>query len=189
VFSPQLELTSLAQPIEPFLKKLLASLDLQYFSLAPQAQPQYPNVEAYATLFAQQLKQTAAVIVDGNPLIPEPPTNDARLEFQKKWLAAPLTSHQMSSFDCHLVPGTGLYTVIVNGKVRFDESGRSRLGETSDLVQPSTPVKPRPIWGPWFGFNLNLAVDESVVSNSDAQTVNLFDYRITFKPQDSVVRI
>lgn len=171
------------------MKKLLASLDLQYFSLAPQPQPQYPNVEAYATLFAHQLKQAAAVIVNGNPLIPEPPANDARLEFQKKWLAAPLTNHLMSSFDCHLVPGTGLYTVIVNGKVRFDESGRSKLGETADLLQPQVPAKPRPVWGPWFGFNLNLAVDEVVASNSDAQTVNLFDYRITFKPHDSVVSI
>lgn len=179
----------LAQPIEPFLKKLLASLDLQYFSLGPQAQPQYPNVEAYATLFAKQLKPSTSIIVDGNPLIPDSPATDARLEFQKKWLASPLTNHMMSSFDCHLVPGTGLYTVIVNGKVRFDESGRSRLGESSDLVQSTVPQKPRPIWGPWFGFNVNLVIDEAVVSNNEAQIVNVFDYRITFKPHDSVVRI
>lgn len=171
------------------MKKLLASLDLQYFSLGPGAQAQYPNVEAYATQFAKQLKPATSIVVDGKPLIPESPAADARLEFQKKWLASPLTNHQMSSFDCHLVPGTGLYTVIVNGKVRFDESGRSKLGETSDLIQPTTPAKPRPIWGPWFGFNLNLVVDEMVVTNDEAQTVNVFNYRITFKPHDSVVRI
>lgn len=171
------------------MKKLLASLDLQYYTLGPDARPQYPNVEAYATQFAKQLKQSTAVVVNGNPLIPEPPAADARLEFQKKWLTGPLTNHLMTSFDCHLVPGTGLYTVIVNGKVRFDESGRSRLGESSDLVQSSPPAKPRPIWGQWFGFNLNLVVDEAVMTNNEGQIVNVFDYRLTFKPHDSVVRI
>lgn len=171
------------------MKKLLASLDLQYYSSGPSAQPQYPSVEGYATKFATQLKPACAIIVDGNPLIPQPPANDARLEFQKNWLASPLTSHQMSAFDCHLIPGTGLYSICVNGKVRFDESGKSRLGESSDLIQPTTQTKPRPIWGSWFGFSLNLVVDEAVARTDEAETINTFNYRITFKPHDSVVRI
>lgn len=178
-----------AQPIEPFLKQLLASLDLQYHTSGASAQPSFPSVESYATQFAKQLKPASAIIVDGNPLVPPQPSTDARLEFQKRWLASPLTNHQMSSFDCHLVPGTGLYTIIVNGKVRFDESGRSRLGETPDLVEAASAQKPRPIFGPWLGFNVNMVVDGSVASNGDGECINSFSYRITFRPHDSVVSI
>ncbi|KAF7584142.1 putative mRNA transport regulator [Clavispora lusitaniae] len=174
------------QPVEVFLKKFLASLDLSYYS-SGFAQPQYANVEAYATQFGKQIKPSAAVIVDGNPIIPS--ANDARLEFQKKWLASPLTNHSLSSFDCHLVPGTGMYTVILNGKVRFDESGRSRLGESSDLVPAAANAKPRPIWGSWFGFNANLVIDQTVAQNDEVECINSFNYRLTFKPHDSAVRI
>ncbi|PVH13726.1 uncharacterized protein CXQ87_001844 [Candidozyma duobushaemuli] len=151
------------QDPKPFLKSLLASFDLSYFPSGPSAQPQFPNVEAYATQFGKQLKPACAIIFDGHPLIPQAPANDARLEFQKKWLGCPLTSHQMSSYDAHLIPGTGLYSVTVNGKVRFDEGGKSRLGESADLVQtPNGPAKPRPIWGSWYGFNMNMVIDEAV---------------------------
>lgn len=162
-------------------------MDLQYQSSGAGNQPNFPSVESYATQFAKQLKQASAIVIDGNPLIPQ--GSDARLEFQKQWLASPLTNHQMSSFDCHLVPGTGLYTIIVNGKVRFDESGRSRLGETADLVQAPSNVKPRAIFGSWFGFNLNMVVDQSVATNDEAETINSFNYRVVFKPHDSVVSI
>lgn len=178
----------LAQPIELFLKKLLASLDLLYFS-SGYDQPQFANVEVYATCFAKQIKPSAAVIMNGNPLIPQAPANDARLEFQKQWLLSPLTNHLISSFDCHLIPGTGLYSVILNGKVRFDESGRSRLGESSEIVPASANTKPRPIWGSWYGFNANLVVDQAVAQNDEAEIISCFNYRITFKPHDSAVRI
>lgn len=157
-----------AQPIEPFLKKLLASLDLTLHAPGTASiQPQFASVEAYATQFARQLKPTSAIVMNGNPLIPPTPSTDARLEFQKQWLLAPGSNHQMTSFDTHLVPGTGLYTIIANGKVRFDESGRSRLGESADLVVPTVAQKPRALWGPWFGFNMYLIVDQTVVSNDE----------------------
>lgn len=172
------------------MKSLLASLDLLYFPSGPSAQPQFPNVEAYATQFGEQLKPTCGIIFDGNPLAPQPPANDARLEFQKKWLATPLTTHQISSFDCHLIPGTGLFTISVNGKVRFDEGGKSRLGESADLVQTQDGnAKPRPIWGSWYGFNLNMVIDEAVVRGPDIELINSFNYRITYKPSDSIISI
>ncbi|KAM9898265.1 hypothetical protein OXX79_006407 [Metschnikowia pulcherrima] len=176
-----------SQPIEPFLKKVLASLDLQ-LQTGSSAQPQYPSVEAYATQFAKQLKPASAIVINGNPLIPSPPTQDARLEFQKQWLSSPASNHQMTSFDTHLVPGTGLYTIIAHGKVRFDESGRSRLGETADLVQ-SPAQKARALWGPWFGFNLSLIVDQAAATNDDIESINTWNYRVTYKPHDSVVAL
>ncbi|ODV82475.1 mRNA transport regulator MTR2 [Suhomyces tanzawaensis NRRL Y-17324] len=172
------------QPIEPFLKDFLASLDIQY-------QSNYANVESYATQFAKHLKRTSAVIVNGSPLIPT--NNDSKLEFQKKWLAAPLTQHQLSSFDCHLIPGTGTFIINLSCKVKFDESGKNRLGESADLIQDpsvgSTRINPRPIWSSWFGANINLVVDESVLANSSAEVISSLDYRITFKPENSVIQL
>lgn len=95
----------------------------------------------------------------------------------------------MTSFDTHLIPGTGLYTIIANGKVRFDESGRSKLGESADAIPQDASVKPKPLWGPWFGFNLNMVVDESVATNDEMESINTFDYRITFKPHDTVITL
>ncbi|OBA22587.1 NTF2-like protein [Metschnikowia bicuspidata var. bicuspidata NRRL YB-4993] len=181
-----------SQPIEPFLKKLLSLLDLQlHLPGTASPQPQFPSVEAYATQFAKQLKPASAVVFNGNPLIPQAPANDSRLEFQKKWLASPASNHQLTCFDTHLVPGTGLYTIIAHGKVRFDESGRTRLGESADLVVPSSGAaqKPRALWGPWFGFNINLVVDQSVATNDETECINSLNYRVTYKPHDTVVSV
>lgn len=165
-------------------------MDDLYFNSGTSLQPKYPSVEAYATQFAKQIKPACAVVFDGNPLIPQPPTNDGRLEFQKKWLNAPLTQHQLSSIDCHLVPGTGFYTVTASGKVRFDESGKSRLGESSELIpQTGTASKPRTVWGSWFGFSLYMVVDETVVQNKEIESINTFNYRITYVPDYSIICI
>lgn len=168
------------------MKNLLSTLDLQYQTPSNQ----YPNVEAYATQFAKQLKQTSAIIMNGKPLIPT--QNDSRLEFQKKWLATPLTTHQLNSFDTHLIPGTGTFIINLSGKVRFDESGKNRLGESADLdksMMQNNQMRPRPIWGSWFGFNMNLVIDEGLLNNSEAQTINSLNYRITYKPHDSIIQL
>lgn len=166
---------------------MLLSLDNQY---SPQ---KFANVETYATQFAKQLKPLAAVIVNGKPIVPEQPSMpDVKLEFQKKWLVTPQTNHQLTSFDCHLIPGTGTFIVNASGKVRFDESGKNRLGENANLVQSSTaPVSNanRNIWGSWFGYDLTLVVDENVRNNDEMELINSFNYRFTFKPRDSVIQI
>lgn len=174
-----------AQPIEPYLKKILSSLDIQYQGPSQQ----FPNVESYATQFGKQLKPQCAIIMNGKPLIPT--NNDAKLEFQKKWLLSPLTFHQLNSFDSHLIPGTGTFVINASGKVKFDESGRNRLGETSDLIHPinNATVKGRPVWGSWFGFNLNLIVDETILNNPESESINSCNYRFTYKPDDSVIQI
>ncbi|RKP30107.1 NTF2-like protein [Metschnikowia bicuspidata] len=176
-------------PIEPFLKSLLSSLDLQLHHSGTATQPRFQSVEDYATQFGRQLKSTSAIVVNGHPLAPQPPTNDARLEFQKKWLACPNSKHTLTSFDCHLIPGTGLYTILVNGKVSFDESGCSRLGVTADVPQNPQMQPGRAIWGPGFGFCLAMVVDEAVAASANAQVINSFDYRLVYKPHDILVEI
>lgn len=177
------------QPIEPFLKKVLGSLDLSYRS-STTGQPQYNGVEAYALQFGKQLKPATSVIINGKQV---PPLGDSiKLEFQKKWLATPLTQHQLNSYDCHLIPGSGVFVIQLSGKVKFDESGRNRLGESADLITDnvsniSRPV--RPLWGSWFGFDLNLTVDETVLNNDEGEVINSYNYRITYTPQDSVIEV
>ncbi|KAG7193932.1 uncharacterized protein KQ657_005131 [Scheffersomyces spartinae] len=175
-----------SQPIEPFLKKVLGSLDSCYRS-ATTGQAQFTNVEAYALQFGKQLKPASSVIINGKPVLPLADT--IKLEFQKKWLATPLTQHQLNSYDCHLIPGSGVFVIQLSGKVRFDESGRTRLGETADMVSEQTSRPVRPLWGSWFGFDLNMVVDEFVLSNDENEVINSYNYRITYKPQDSVIDI
>lgn len=146
-------------------------------------------MESYATQFGKQLKRTSAVIINGSPIVPTP-NSDSKLEFQKKWLASPLSSHQLNSFDCHLIPGSGTFVINASCKVKFDESGRNRLGESADLVNdPSPKAGSRVIWSSWFGVNINLVVDESVTTNSNAEIINSVDYRITYKPSNSIVQL
>lgn len=135
------------------------------------------------------MKPTGAIIINGNPIIS--PDNNSKLEFQKKWLSTPLSHHQLNNFDCHLIPGTGLYQINITGKVKFDESGKNRLNETADLIVPpqSGPINnttKRQVWSSWFGFYLNLVIDDSL---SHPEIINNFDYRITFKPHDSIIDI
>lgn len=171
------------------MKSLFTSLDLQLHPSGTATQPRYLSVEEYATQFGKQLKSSCAIVFDGRPQAPQPPANDARLEFQKKWLTCPSSKHTLTSFDCHLIPGTGLFNIMVNGKVSFDESGRSRLGLTADLPQDPHSQPPRTLWGPAFGFCLIMVVDEAVASNKDAQVINSFNYRLVFKPHDSLVEL
>lgn len=162
---------------------MLESLDALYYSQTNQ--PQFPSVEAYATQFAKQLKPTCAIIINGSPVIPEPPANDSRLAFQKKWLQLPSTLHQITSVDGHLIPGTGQFSLIVSGKVRFDESAMSRLGESAEIEPPQR----RMLWGPWCIFHLSIMADESIAQGSQTELINTFNYRIVYSPPDSVVRV
>lgn len=156
---------------------MLSSLDLDNRSS--------PTVEAYATQFAKQLKPSSAIVLNGNPIV----SGDLKLEFQKKWLSTPLTSHLLTNFDCHIIPGTGIIMITATGKVRFDESGNSRLSQLASLIPPPMNEVKKPTWSSWFGFFLNMVVDESLLANGEAELINNFDYRITFKPNDSVIEI
>lgn len=173
-------LTSLAQPIEPFLKNLLSSLDAQYNSPGQS----FTNVESYATQFGSTLKREAAIIINGTPIVPSQ-MEDAKLQFQKKWLSMPNSSHQLTSFDCHLIPGTNTFIINFSARVKFDQSGRNRLGESADLIQENSIAKTsRPIWGSWFGVNGNLVIDNNL---NGQEIINNFDYRFTYVPKDTTL--
>lgn len=164
----------------------MSSLDIPYLL----ATTQHPLVEAYATRLGLALKRASAVVVNGCPLIPQPPQNDCRLEFQKKWLQTPQSQHQLTYYNCHIIPGTGSVVVSAGGKVKFDESGRTRLGESADLIPDDSTTPARPIWGLWLGFTMSLTVDESsILSQSKDEAINSLDYRFTYVPEDVVLLI
>ncbi|CAK9439738.1 uncharacterized protein LODBEIA_P38380 [Lodderomyces beijingensis] len=170
------------QPIEAFLKRFLNSLDVPYHS----PNQSFANVETYATQFGSSLKRSSAIVVNGQPVIPTP-TEDSRLQFQKKWLATPISSHQLTSYDGHLIPGTNMFIINFAAKVKFDQSGKNRLGESADLVQENSLVKTaRPVWGSWFGVNCNLVVDNNFAGG---EIINNMDYRFTYVPKDSVLKV
>lgn len=166
------------------MKKFLSSFDLQYNN----PNSSFNNIEQYATQFAPQLAKNCAIIVNGTPVIPTPPSTDCKLEFQKKWLTVPISNHQLTSFDCHLIPGSGLYTINLGAKVRFDESGRNKLGESADLIHPNTKIT-RPIWGSNFGVNIILIVAESVINNQEQEVISSMDYRFTYIPKDTAISL
>lgn len=153
------------------LKALLSSLDLTNES--------YSNIEAYATELGSSLKPNSKIIINGEMVL-------SKLDFQKKWLMTPLTFHQLNNFDCHLIPGTTSYIINITGKVKFDESGKNRLGETADLITTNTLNAKRSLWSSWFGFYLNLVIDQP---GAIREIINSFNYRITFKPHDSIISI
>lgn len=177
-----------AQNIEPFIKNLLNSLDAPYISPTKS----FPTVEAYALQFGSTLKRTCAIIINGQPIIASP-HEDPKLQFQKKWLATPLSQHQLTGYDCHLIPGTGNMIINFSARVKFDQSGRTRLGESADLIHDNVGIarssNTRAIWGSWFGVNATIIADESVVNNSEGEIINSLNYRFTYIPEDTIMSI
>lgn len=141
-------------------------------------------MDAFAAQVAPQILPTAAIIVNGKPVVPN---NDARLEFQKRWLALPQTLHQLSSFDTHIIPGTGAYVVTAMAKVKFDESGKSRLGGSGDLVVGDMVGKLGLMMLSFFGVSMTLVCDQGMMVNENAACILSLDYRITYKPSNSVI--
>lgn len=127
-------------------------------------------------------------MLNGNPI-------GGKLAFQQHWVKFPSTQHNITSVDYHVIVGTGTLVVNVSGKVRFDESGKTRLGETADVAVPGLPpVTPgsaagRSIWGSWFGFNANLILDESVFQGINSELINSLNWRVVYKPDDAAVTI
>lgn len=139
------------------------------------------------------MKRTSSIIVNGNPIIPTM-QEDSKLQFQKKWLLTPLSFHQLTSFDAHLIPGTGLFMIQFSAKVKFDQLGKNRLGESADLIHPQESIlnksstSQRAVWGSWFGINGNVIIDENFNENGIGEFINSLDYRFTYIPQDSIIK-
>jgi len=126
------------------------------------------------------------VILNGNPI-------GGKLAFQEYWLKFPLSQHNITSLDYHSIPGTGILVLNLSGKVRFDETGKTKLGETADLGAPGAAAggfgTTRNLWGSWLGFNANLILDESALQNPNSEVINSLNWKIVYRPDDSLVTI
>ncbi|CCH45759.1 mRNA transport regulator MTR2 [Wickerhamomyces ciferrii] len=158
-----------------YVKELFQTLDKQFT-------PAQYNLDTYKQSFLPQLKINSPVILNGNPI-------GGKLAFQEHWLKFPQSQHNVTSLDYHSIPGTGTLIINLSGKVRFDETGKTKLGETADLDQPQAPLDTRNFWGSWLGFNANLILDEIALQNPNSEVINSLNWRIVFKPDDSLVTI
>lgn len=152
-------------------KKVSAFLDHILKSLDTQTQP---------NLILPQLHQAPRIIINGEPFA-------SRDQFQKIWLNLPQSQHQVTSFDTHLLPSnSNQYIVMTHIKVKFDESGYNKLGQSSNFNnQPKTKSN----WSKSFGVVLTLIVDSSINQNFDHECISSWDYRFTSKPDHSLFNI
>ncbi|OWB79116.1 hypothetical protein B5S32_g3328 [[Candida] boidinii] len=173
--------TSEAYKIEQFLKHILATLDTSYSPTSPQ----FNSPEAFQNWILPQLNSQSAIIINGSPY-------GSRSQFQEIWCNLPQTQHNLLSFDTHHVLSMpAQYVVVAHLKVRFDESGRTRKGDSSELINNNNAsnVNKRPIYGPWFGVCLNLVVSEAILESFDVECISSFNWRITEKPENSIYNI
>ena len=83
----------------------------------------------------------------------------------------------------------------VNCKVRFDESGKDKMGQEATIPINGVPStantnpKHRPLWGSYFGVSLQLVVDERIFSNDFNGTISGFNYNMVYKPDNSLIDI
>ncbi|CUS20226.1 LAQU0S01e01860g1_1 [Lachancea quebecensis] len=107
------------------------------------------------------------------------------------------TQHVVTAVDFHVIPGTGSAVCSVNGKVRFDESGRDKAGQDAAVpaaagtgATPAAPVgKHRPLWGPYFGLSLQLVVDERALGGDFNGVISSFNYTMVYRPEDSLMAV
>jgi mRNA transport regulator MTR2 len=172
--------------LEKIIKDLIATLDKPY-------QSQYPH-DQYKSQFLPQLKPESPVIINGNPI-------GGKIAFQDHWLKFPLTQHSITSIDFHPIPGTGTLILNISGKLRFDESGKTRTGETAEVpVSGQPPSQPgslqsssltsRNLWSSWLGFNANLIADETIINNNgNAECINSLNWKVVYSPEDVLVSL
>lgn len=167
-----------SQLTELFIKKILAHLD----DTDPQKLTQFLN------LFNPS---NCKVIVNSTPFAQ--PTI-----FLSTWQSDVVqTQHALTAVDYHVIPGSQTMICNVNCKVRFDESGRDKMGQDAN-VPPNGTIgsgsnnpKPnlRPLWGSYFGVSLQLIVDERIYGNDMNGVISGFNYSMIYRPEDSLMRI
>lgn len=165
------------------MKAILSTLDTEF--ITPNSRQTYQNLpNVFEAQILPQLKQQSAIIINGSPY-------GSKSAFQETWRNLPQTQHNLLSFDCHVIPGSHTFLITASVKVRFDESGKNRVGVTSELVQ-SPELKSqnaRCYWGPSFGATLVLVVDDVIVSNWELECISSLDYRFTFKPENALFKL
>jgi mRNA transport regulator MTR2 len=171
--------------IEQLLSKLVESLDQT---------PQSPSQ------ILPQLHQQPRIIINGQPF-------GSRDQFQQLWSTLPLSNHQISSCDIHFVPSdnqlnnnlNGQFLILAHLKVRFDESGKNKLGDTALLNISNSNSNPnsnsnfssstRAIWSHWYGVSLSCVIDPSVINNFNTECISTWDYRFTENPTSSIFKV
>lgn len=166
--------------VEQFLSKLLESLDQQI-----------SNPQAILNILPQ-LHQNPRIIINGNPF-------GSKEQFQQLWSKLPLSNHQVTSCDVHFLPtdsnsnnnssNNGQYIILAHLKVRFDESGKNKLGETASFNDSTNVSSTRNIWSHWFGVSLSLAVDSTIINNPNTESISIWDYRFTENPSSSLFKV
>lgn len=164
--------------VEQFLSKILETLDASI-----------PNPQSI-TQILPQLHQHPRIIIDGNPF-------GSKEQFQQLWATLPLSTHQVASCDVHFIPSSdgqqvnpnqGQFIVLAHLKVRFDESGRNRVGETA-LFNSAPTSSTRAIWSHWFGVSLSFVVDSTISNNFNTESISTWDYRFTESPVNSIFQV
>lgn len=173
---------------ETFIKKILAHLD----------NTDVNKLQEFLQLFAQP--PNAKIIYNSVPF------SDA-MQFLTLWQQQVVaTQHTLTSLDYHLIPGSGTLICNINGKVRFDESGRDKMGQDSIIRQGNQNApnnnnnisssssgsgggNRRHIWGPYFGISLQVVLADSIYSNQFQGVIQTFNYTVVYKPEDSLMEM
>lgn len=168
-----------SQLTELFIKKILAHLD--------DTDPQ--KLTHFLNLFNPT---NCKVIVNATPFA-QPAI------FLEVWQSSVVqTQHALTAVDYHIIPGSQTMICNVSCKVRFDESGKDKMGQDSvvasnggNIGMNKTSAKPnsRPLWGSYFGVSLQLVIEERVFNNDMNGVISGFNYNMIYKPQDSLITI
>ena len=164
--------------VQTFVKKVLLHLD--------ESDPQKLN--SFLTLFNPS--GNCKIILNASP-IAQP------LLFLQMWQQqAVQTQHNLTSLDYHVIPGSGTLICNVGCKVRFDESGRDKTGADSIVLADNigntalgSNTKPRPIWGSYYGVSFQIILDDRVFRNDFNGVITGFNYKMVYKPEDSLISI
>lgn len=163
--------------IDNILTKLLESLDLN------------PANNPNALKPLNQLSQNPRIIINGNPF-------GSKSQFQSIWSNLPLSNHQITSLDSHSIPSTNNYLILAHLKVRFDESGKNKLGDSTLLTDNNNSnnsnnsnINHRPIWSHWFGVSLTCIIDSNFLNDGNSEFIHTWDYRFTEKPDSSIYKL
>lgn len=166
-----------SQLAELFVKKILAHLD----DTDPQKLNQFLN------LFNST---NCKVVFNATPFAQLP-------LFLQMWQTQIVqTQHALTAVDYHVIPGSQTVVFNVNCKVRFDESGKDKMGQDAAVSpgeqkqqQPKHRPASRPLWGTYFGVSLQLVVDERLFSNDMNGVILAFNYNMIYKPDDSLMAV
>lgn len=164
-----------SQITELFVKKILAHLD--------DTDPQKLN--QFLTLFNPN---------NGKIIFNAAPFANLSLFLQTWQTQVVQTQHALTAIDYHVIPGSQTLICNVNCKVRFDESGRDKMGldatvQQNQQQQNRNRPASRPLWGTYFGVSLQLVIDERIFANDMNGVVSAFNYNMVYKPDDSLMRI